>query len=192
MQPMADSITPFDWPGGARRIENDREVGAAARLDLAVEPLAKRGLLGERAATVRDDLVDGAEAAMVVIAQAARLVVDDPFELRQPLGERQNLVDLFLVLDRGKACLGMREHIGDLVGDRVGVDRHRDGAEHLRRHHRPIELRPVRADDGDGVAALEAEPGKPCRICAHLRQDLCPGPDLPDAEILVSIAGRPA
>ena len=176
---------------GARRIENDRTVRAAARLDFAVEPLAKRGLLGERAATVRDDVGDGAEAAMVVIAQAAPLVVDDPFELRQPLGEGQKLVDLFLVLDRGKARVGMGEHKGDFVGARVGVNRHRDGPKHLRRRHRPVELGPVRAHDGHGVTALEAEAGEPCRICAHLLQYLLPGPDLPDAEILVSIR-RPA
>ena len=53
--------------------------------------------------------------------------------------------------------LGMVEHIGHLVGDRVGIDRHRNGAERLRRAHRPIEPRPVGADDGDLVAALEAE-----------------------------------
>ena len=85
----------------------------------------------------------------------------------------------------------MGEHKGELVGDRVGVDRHRDGAEHLRRHHRPVEPGPVGADDGDGVAALEPEAGEPCRIGAHLLQHLLPGPDLPDAEVLVPI-GRPA
>ena len=53
--------------------------------------------------------------------------------------------------------LGMREHVGHLVGDRVGVDRHRHGAEPLRRRHRPIEPRPVVADDRDLVAAPEPE-----------------------------------
>ena len=78
-------------------------------------------------------------------------------ELRQPLRDRQDLVDLLLVLHRGEAHLGVGQHVGQLVGDRVGIDRHRDGAERLRRRHRPVEPRPVGADDGDGVAALEAE-----------------------------------
>ena len=101
-----------------------------------------------------------------------------------------DLVDLLLVLDRGETHFGMRQHKGEFVGDRVGIDRHRHRAEHLRRHHRPIELRPVAADDGDGLAALEAEPVQADRIGAHDLEHLGPGPGLPDAEILVP-HGRP-
>ena len=68
----------------------------------------------------------------------------------------------------------MRQHEGELVGDRVGIDRHRHGAEHLHRHHRPIELRPVGADDGDGFAALEAEPVQADGIGAHDLEHLRP------------------
>ena len=103
---------------------------------------------------------------------------------------RLDLVDLLLVLDRGEAHVGMRQHESELVGDRVGIDRHRHGAEHLRRHHRPIELRPVGADDGDGLAALDAEPVQADGIGAHDLEHLGPGPGLPDAEILVP-HGRP-
>ena len=84
-------------------------------------------------------LVDRVQLGVVVVAQAPRLVVDHGLELRQPLRHRQDLVDLLLVLDRGEAHLGMREHVGQLVGHRVGIDRHRDDAERLRRHHRGIE-----------------------------------------------------
>ena len=98
---------------------------------------------------------------MIVVAQAALLVVDHQLELGQALHDRQDLVDLLLILDRGEAHLGVGQHVGEFVGDRVGIDRHRNRAEHLGRHHRPIELRPVGADDGDGLAALEAEPVRP-------------------------------
>ena len=54
----------------------------------------------------------------------------------------------------------MRQHVGHLVGDRVGIDRHRHGAERLAGAHRPIEPRPIAADDGEFVAALEPELGK--------------------------------
>src|SRR5262249_27869736 len=52
---------------------------------------------------------------------------------------------------------------------------------------RPVEPRPVGADDGDGIAALEPEAGEPERQGARLFQHLLPGPDLPDAQILVPI-----
>ena len=101
-------------------------------------------------------------------------------------GDRQDLVDLLLVLDGGETHLGMRQHIGQLVGDGVGIDRNRNGAERLRRHHRPIELRPVGADDRDGVAARDAEPVQPDRIGAHDFEHLGPGPGVPDAKVLVA------
>ena len=122
---------------------------------------------------------------MIVVAKPARFVVDHVLELGQTFDDRLNLVDLFLILDRGEAHLGMGEHESKFVGHRVGIDRHRHGAEHLGRHHRPIELRPVRPDDGDGLAALEAEPVKADRIGAHDFEYLAPGPSLPDAEIFL-------
>ena len=128
---------------------------------------------------------------MVVVAQAARLVVDHPFEFRQPLGDRQDLVDLLLVLGDGEARLGMGENEGEFVGDRVGIDRHRDGAQHLRRHDRPVEPRPVAAHDRDGVATADAVPMQSHRHGADDVVDLVPGPALPDAEILVT-KGWPA
>ena len=105
-------------------------------------------------------VVDPGQAGVVVVAQAARLVVDDVLQRRQPVGDRQDLVDLFLVLDDRERHLGMLEHVGHLVGDRVGIERHRHGAQRLAGAHRPIEPRLVAADDGEVVAPLEAELGQ--------------------------------
>ena len=80
----------------------------------------------------------------------------------------------------------MRQHIGEFFGDRVGIDRHRNGAEHLCRHDGHIEPRPIAADDGHGVAAAQAEPGETGGVAARLLIDLAPGPGLPDAEVLVT------
>ena len=170
--------------GGAGGVENDGRIGAFAGGDLGVEPGADFRI-GERLAPLRDDVVDRMQVAVVVVAQAAPLVVDHLLELGQAIHDRHDLVDLLLVLDRGEAHLGVRQHEGEFVGHRVGIDRHRHRAEHLRRHHRPIELRPVGADDGDGLAALEAEPVQADRIGAHDLERLAPGPSLPNAEILV-------
>ena len=129
---------------------------------------------------------------MVVILQAARLVVDDLRQLRQPVGDGDDLVDLLLILGDRELHFGMGEHIGHLVGDRVGIDRHRHGAERLAGAERPIEPRPIAADDGELVAARDAELGKPDREGANLLEHLRPGPGPPDAEVLVPHRRPPA
>ena len=50
-------------------------------------------------------------------------------EQRAALLDREELVDLFLVLDEGEPHLGVVEDIGHLLGDRVLVDRHRNAAQ---------------------------------------------------------------
>ena len=78
-------------------------------------------------------------------------------EPRQPVGDRDDLVDLLLVLHDGELHLRVVEHVGHLVGHRVLVDRHGDAADALHGGEGRIESRPVVADDGHRVAALEAE-----------------------------------
>lgn len=98
---------------------------------------------------------------VIVITQPARLVVEEVSEVRQPVRHRQQLVDLLLILHGGVFHLRVGEHISQFVRDRIGIDRHRNRAQHLRRHHRPIELGPVGADDGDGIAAPHADSDSP-------------------------------
>ena len=176
----------FGLPGGAGGVEDDRGVGALAGRDLAIEPGAERCVLRQSLAAVGDDVRHGVKPGVVVVAQAPPLVVDHGLELRQAVRHRQDLVDLLLVLDRGEAHLGMREHIGQLFRDGVGIDRHRHDAERLGRHHRGIELRPVGADDRHGVAAAEPQPMQAERIGADLVEQLRPGQRLPNAQILVT------
>ena len=171
--------------GGARGVEDDGGIAALAGGDLVVEPLTDRGIAGQRFAPLGDDVVHRAQPGVVVVAQAAPLVVDHHLELGQAVDHRLDLVDLLLVFDRGETHVGVRQHESELVGHRVGIDRHRHGAEHLHRHHRPIELRAVAADDGDGLAAPHANPVEADGIGAHDFERLRPGPGLPDAEVLV-------
>ena len=127
---------------------------------------------------------------MVVVAQAAPLVIEHPLERGHALHHRCDLIDLLLVFDGGEAHAGMVEHEREFVGDGIGVDRYRNGAEHLRGGHRPIELRAVGTDDGDGIAALQTKPVQAGGIGAHDLEHFAPGPALPDAQILVP-HGRP-
>ena len=69
---------------------------------------------------------------MVVIAQAARLVVEQHGpQAGRLVGDGEKLVDLLLVLHRRMRHLRVSQHIRHLLGDAVGIDRDRDGAEPL-------------------------------------------------------------
>ena len=186
---LAGQNNAFRRAGRAGGVKNNGRIGAFAGGDLGIEPGADRRI-GERLAPLCDDVVDRMQMAVVVVAQAPPLVVDHLLELGQAIHDRHDLVDLLLVLDRGKAHVGMGQHEAELVGHRVGIDRHRNRAEHLRRHHRPIELRPVGADDGDGLAALEAEPVEADRIGAHDLEHLAQVQVCQMPRSLCRIAGR--
>ena len=80
--------------------------------------------------------------------------------MRQLRLQGQDLVDLLLVLGDDDPDLGVVKHIGQLGGDRILVDRHRDAAEALRRELGPIEPRAVVADHRQLVAAAKAMRGK--------------------------------
>ena len=150
-------------------------------------PLAQASrFAGELLAADALHILERNQSAVVVVLQSARLVVDDLAQMRQPIRHRDELVDLLLILDHGERHFGMRQDVSHLVGHRVGIDRHRHGAERLPGAHRPIKPRAIAADDGELVAAFEAELGKADREGADLLEHLRPGPALPDAEILVA------
>ena len=67
------------------------------------------------------------------MAQPARVGEDHRLEPRAALLDRDQLVDLLLVLGDREPHLGVVEDIGHLVGDRVLVDRHRHAAQRLGR-----------------------------------------------------------
>ena len=130
--------------------------------------------------------LEGLEDRVVVIAQAARVVIDDQLQVRQAVLQRQDLVDLFLVLGDDDRGLGVIEHIGELGRDRVLVDRDGDAAEALRGELRDIEARAVLADDRQLVAAPEALGGEAEREIAHLLPIAPPAIGLPDAAVLLA------
>src|SRR6516165_6736937 len=106
--------------------------------------------------------------------------------MRQLVLERQDLVDLLLVLDDDHRDLGMFQHVDELGGDRVLIHRHRDAAEALRGKLRPIEPRTVVADHREVLAALEAGRRKTERQGAHFVEILRPGHALPDGAMLLA------
>src|SRR6185436_8969093 len=107
-------------------------------------------------------------------------------ELRALRQDLEQLVGLLLVLDDREADLGVLEDVGHLRGRRVLVERHRDGAQRLRRGDRAIEARAVGADHGQVLAAHEAGVGEAAGERLDLVANFLPGPRLPDAEVLLA------
>ena len=172
--------------GGAGGVEHHADVGALALGDLVEPPALGAGVGAHLLAAQLLDVLEGMQVGRVVVREAARLVVDDLLQLRQPIGDRDHLVDLLLVLDDRELHLGVLEHVGHLVGHRVLVDRNGDAAEALHGGEGGIEARAVVADDGHRVAALEPELAQADGEGAHLVAQLRPGPGLPDAVVLVA------
>ncbi len=164
--------------GGSRGVGEQRHVGGQAPVDLAVEIARLRR--AELAARSLHPL-EGFERRRRVMPHAARVVVDNEVEVRQPGAQRQDLVDLLLVLGDDDPDLGMVQHVGHLGGDRVLVHRHRDAAKALCGELRPVEPRAVVADHRELVAAAKAVSGEAERELAHLALVLGPGETLPDA-----------
>ena len=169
----------------ARGVEHDGVVRAAAPGDLGGDEIGRR-LEPLGAALLH--LFHGQQP--FVVPHPARVLVHHDFERRHLLLDLQELVDLLLVLGERKARAGMLDDVGELLGDRILVDRHRHAAQRLRGAHRPVEQRAVVADHDQPIAAAEALIGQARGEQADLGRDMAPAMALPDAVFLFAI-GRP-
>ncbi len=166
--------------GRAGRVEHDRHVATSTEGDLA---LVKFGIGAIELDTQLLYLLVVVQKVLIIVTQAAGIVVDNLFDLGTALAYLEHLVYLFLVFDQRNLDVGIVEHIGHFVRDRVLVQRHRHRAERLRCGHPPVQARAIVADDGELVAPFQAEAGKSAGERSHLHRDIGPGPGLPDAEI---------
>ncbi len=173
--------------GRAGGEEHGRHVVRRGLRHLGVEEAGVAGVVGLASL---DEGVDRQQAGLVVIAQAARVVVPDMRQLRALLAQLDHLVDLLLVFHDREAHLGVvhREHV--LGRHRVLVQRHRNGAQRLRRQHRRVQTRAVLTHHHHVVAACDAERRHAARQLAHQRRQLPPGGGLPDAVFLLAQGRR--
>ena len=105
------------------------------------------------------DLGEVEQEVEAMVLQTSGVVVDDALDRRQAAGlaKREQLVDLLLILRHDDADLGVLEHVMDLVHHAVGIKTDRHAAERLRRELRDHPFRPVVPEDGEHLAALQAE-----------------------------------
>ena len=81
--------------GRARGGAEDRDVLALGRVD---EPVVKAGLARGAVAAQLGELVGFHQPRVVIFPHAARIGIDDVLQMRHAVGQRQQLVDLLLVL----------------------------------------------------------------------------------------------
>src|SRR5438309_9515457 len=89
----------------------------------------------------------GMQTGRGIMPQTARIGIDYRLQLRTALLHCQELVHLFLVFYDGKARLGMLEDKVRLLSDRVLIEWYRHPTQALRRHHGPVQVRTVIAND---------------------------------------------
>ena len=177
-----------------RAVLQHRELGLGGRARGGAEhrdllALALRHRLGEplgREALAALDQLRAREQPLVpIFAHAARIVVDDPAQLRQLAGDLQQLVGLLLVLGEGQPRAGVVQQVGDLRAEGILIDAERHRADAVRRQLRPQPVRPVAADDRDHVAALDAQRQQAQRQRLHAIARIRPAVAVPDAVLLL-------
>src|ERR1700712_3751787 len=121
-------------------MEYHGDVGALALRDLGIQ---ETGSTSEKPGAPRQKILERHQAWLRVVAQAARILIDDVRRESVPCADRQELVDLFLVLhdaDRGTRAAERGPH---LFLAPILKGRHRNGAKHLAGADGPVKLRSI-------------------------------------------------
>ena len=121
---------------------------------------------------------------LLVVAHAAVLVVDDAANRGTARQYFEQLVDLLLVFGKDVGNVRTLDRRRNLVGRRILIERHHNGAEPVRRAHRRIQARPVVAQQGDMSAALQAARRRGSRKRGGFFGQFAPGYGAPDAAAL--------
>jgi hypothetical protein len=159
--------------GGARGIEHHRDIVGRTLAHFLQEEL------GQPRVEILPALLYvgiGMQELLLVVTHAAWIVVDERFEPGQARLDLEQLVDLFLVLDHGKAHVSVVEDVRHLIGDRILVQRHRHATQALRGCHRPVQAWPIVPHDREIVAARESHRREPACERANLCSRFAPRP----------------
>ena len=109
---------------------------------------------------------------------------DDRAQVRQPVGDRQDLVDIFLVFGDEDAGAAVAHLVFDLSWRGGRIDAVGDGAERLRGEIADHPLFADIAHDGDALAARDAEVLQRARGVRDQRRIVAPAALAIDAEML--------
>ena len=120
---------------------------------------------------------------MVIIAQTARIIIDNLLNLGAFRLHFHDFINLLLIFGQHHMHPGMIKHILQFFGDHVFVKRNRDSPQALRGTHTPVKLRSVGAYNAEFVATLKADCGQPIGKGKNLVLHLKPAPGLPDPKL---------
>ena len=173
--------------GGPRGIDDERRRVGRELPRESLETLNRRLVVcgaGCQHGAEADELV------MPVREHGARIDDHDMAHERQPLHDRQHLVDVLLVLGDHDAGAAVAQLVFGLRRRRGGVNAVGHCPERLRRQVREHPLLAGVADDRDALGTREAESFEPVGDSADERGILSPAPTAIDAELLGAICNR--
>ena len=105
-------------------------------------------------------------------------------EVGHALGQRQQLVDLFLVFGEHQLGFAVAQQIGGFLVQHVAIEAKAHRADRVGGDFGRNPVRPIVADDADDVAAAEAQFDHAEREIVHAGLVVVPGEDAPQPEIL--------
>ena len=155
---------PFGITRGARGVKH-RAIVMKSTLVNRLANLAWMGLFVD--GTGFEQSIDRFDAALVIIAQAAIIVINNVAQLRALLADFQDLIGLLLILNHGDANRSISEHINHFGCHRILIHRNRNGTQALGCNHARVKPRAIIADECDVVAAFESTRSQPSSHLQH-------------------------
>ena len=175
---------PFGVTGGARRIDDEGGIVRVEMPRLLLQP-GEVGLLDRG-----EQRIVAFQLGMGVGKHRGIVDHDDAFQSVQPIGERQDLVDVFLVLRDEHHRAAVAQLVLDLRSRGGRIDAVDDSAERLRREVANEPLLAGVAHDGDALAAGKAQLGKGARRPRHQRRIVAPAAFAIQSEMLAAEGDR--
>ncbi len=166
---------------GARGGAEDRCRITAGGID---QPVIERRILGAEFAAKGGELVGFDQPGIVILPHAARVGIDDVFEVRGTLAKTQQLVDLLFVLGEHQLGFAVVEEIADLFFQRVAVHAKAKAADGVGGDLGRDPVRPVVADGADDIAGAQAQRRHSQGEVADAVVIIVPGELAPQPEIL--------
>lgn len=172
--------------GGTGGVEDDADVLLLHALDGAVPDA---GVVAVPGLAQFFQLGRADQARLGILAQAARVVVNDVAQGGYGFTHLQELVHLFLVFREGKLDVGILDDEGHFLCHSILVQGNGNGAQALHSSKADVHVGAVVADEGQVLAFGQAQCCQAAGHVAHVAGDIAPAPCLPDTVLFLTQRG---